>query len=242
MENFKLKKLEKFNGRTGPLVLIIMDGIGLGRDDNSNAFFLAKTPFLKNIQSEWPKKKLYAALKAHGTAVGLPSDEEMGNSEVGHNALGAGMIVKQRAMLAKEMLESKKIFETQKWKTFTKEIAKNDKALHLIGLLSDGYVHSHITHLFNLLHGAKDSGIKKVRVHPLLDGRDVPPQSSLEYIEKLEEELKKILKESKEIVVYWGTMPTGSISIAVSTRAFPPAWAIKVCKASPLITVASMPI
>ncbi len=192
MENFKLKKLEKFNGRTGPLVLIIMDGIGLGRDDNSNAFFLAKTPFLKNIQSEWPKKKLYAALKAHGTAVGLPSDEEMGNSEVGHNALGAGMIVKQRAMLAKEMLESKKIFETQKWKTFTKEIAKNDKALHLIGLLSDGYVHSHITHLFNLLHGAKDSGIKKVRVHPLVDGRDVPPQSSLDYIEKLEEELKKI--------------------------------------------------
>lgn len=190
--NLHLKKLDNFSGRDGPLVLIIMDGVGLGKNNDTNAFYLAKTPFIDKLQKECPKKKMYATLKAHGTAVGLPTDDEMGNSEVGHNALGSGQIVKQRAMLAKELIESKELFKTQKWIDFTSTIKKNNKKLHYIGLLSDGYVHSHIKHLIGLINASKDVGIKNVRIHPLLDGRDVPPQSSLLYINQLEQELKEI--------------------------------------------------
>ena len=195
MKEYRLKKLNQFSGREGPLVLIIMDGVGLGRKDNNNAFFLAKTPYLDKLQSEWPKKRLYTELKAHGTAVGLPTDNEMGNSEVGHNAFGAGNVPKQRASLAKEAIETKSLFLNQKWIEFSNEIKNNNKKLHFIGLLSDGYVHSHISHLIGLLYGSRDSGIKKVRLHPLLDGRDVPPQSSLKYIDKLEKEMNKINSE-----------------------------------------------
>ncbi|MBN1215547.1 MAG: phosphoglycerate mutase (2,3-diphosphoglycerate-independent) [Candidatus Lokiarchaeota archaeon] len=191
MENYKLKKLEHFSGREGPLVLIIMDGIGIAEKKDTNAFYLANTPFLDKLQSE---KKLYLEIKAHGTAVGLPTDNEMGNSEVGHNAFGAGKIPKQRATLAKEAIESKSLFDSDKWKTFSNIINQNNKKVHLIGLLSDGYVHSHISHLIGILYGAKDSGIKKIRIHTLLDGRDVPPKSALEYINKLENELTKINK------------------------------------------------
>ncbi len=189
MENYNLKKLKSFSGREGPLVLIIMDGIGIGEKNDTNAFYLAKTPFLDKLQSE---KKLYLEIKAHGTAVGLPTDNEMGNSEVGHNAFGAGRVPKQRATIAKEAIESKDLFRSEKWETFTEIINQNNKKLHLIGLLSDGYVHSHISHLIGILWGARESGIKKVRIHPLLDGRDVPPKSALEYIEKVEEEIKRI--------------------------------------------------
>ncbi len=192
MQDINLKKLKHFSGREGPLVLIIMDGIGLGRRDESNAFYLADTPFLDNLQKECPKLKLYIELKAHGTSVGLPSDEEMGNSEVGHNAIGAGNIVKQRALLAKEAIQSKEIFSTQKWQNLASRINNNENTLHFIGLLSDGYVHSHISHLIGLIRGAKDSNVKKVRIHTLFDGRDVPPQSALLYIEKLEKELNNI--------------------------------------------------
>jgi 2,3-bisphosphoglycerate-independent phosphoglycerate mutase len=189
MEDLRLKRLDKFSGREGPIVLIIMDGVGLGNKDNNNAFFLAKTPYLDKIQT---KKKLYTVLKAHGTAVGLPTDNEMGNSEVGHNAFGAGSVPKQRATLAKEAIESKSLFKSTKWLELSEKIRTNNKKLHFIGLLSDGYVHSDFSHLIGLLYGSKDSGIKKLRVHPLLDGRDVPPQSSLKYIDKLESEMERI--------------------------------------------------
>jgi len=192
MQDINLKKLKHFSGREGPLVLIIMDGIGIGRRDESNAFYLADTPFLDNLQKECPKLKLYCELKAHGTSVGLPSDEEMGNSEVGHNAMGAGNFVKQRALLAKEVIQSKELFNMQKWLNLTSRINNNEKTLHFIGLLSDGYVHSHISHLIGLIRGAKKSNVKRVRIHTLLDGRDVPPQSALLYIEELEQELSNI--------------------------------------------------
>ncbi len=195
MEQFILKKLNNFSGREGPVVLIIMDGIGLGKKDDFNAFYLANTSFLDKLQSECPKKKLYTILKAHGTAVGLPSDQEMGNSEVGHNALGAGNVVKQRAVLAKEAIESKTLFNSRKWIDLVKNINENKKSLHFIGLLSDGYVHSHITHLFCLLQGAKISNVRSVYVHPLFDGRDVLPQSADLFVEKLEQELTKINEE-----------------------------------------------
>ena len=192
--NLHLKKLDNFSGRDGPLVLIIMDGVGLGEKNDTNAFHLANTPFLDKLQSECPKKNMYATLRAHGTAVGLPTDDEMGNSEVGHNAFGAGTVPIQRASLAKEAILQKTLFKTQKWIEFASKIRDNNKVLHLIGLLSDGYVHSHISHLIGLLNGAKDSGIKIARVHTLLDGRDVPPQSALKYIDQLEEAMKDINK------------------------------------------------
>jgi len=193
-----LKKLDNFSSRDGPLVLIIMDGVGLGEKNDTNAFHLANTPYLDKLQIECPKKRMYATLRAHGTAVGLPTDNEMGNSEVGHNAFGAGTIPKQRATLAKEAILQKSLFNTQKWINFTSHLKNNKKVLHLIGLLSDGYVHSHISHLIGLLNGAKDSGIQKVRVHPLLDGRDVPPQSALKYVDQLEEAMKKINLEGND--------------------------------------------
>ncbi|MFX0072014.1 MAG: 2,3-bisphosphoglycerate-independent phosphoglycerate mutase [Candidatus Hermodarchaeota archaeon] len=192
MGDLVLKKLENFSGRDGPLVLIIMDGIGLGRKDDSNAFFLANTPFLDKIQRYCIKDKLYTELKAHGTAVGLPTDEEMGNSEVGHNAFGAGKVVKQRAVLAKEAILTKSLFNDAKWLNLVNYVNTNNKALHFIGLLSDGYVHTHISHLIGLLYGSVESFIKNVRIHTLLDGRDVPPQSAILYVEELERELKKI--------------------------------------------------
>ncbi len=192
MKNYTLKKLNTFSGRKGPLVLIIMDGIGLAEKNESNAFYLAETPFLDKLQRECPKIGLYTELKAHGKAVGLPTDKEMGNSEVGHNALGTGRIVEQRATLAKRAVLRGRLFNSEKWKQFTTQLIQNDKTLHLFGLLSDGYVHSHMSHLMGLLDGATDCGVKKVRIHPLLDGRDVPPQSALRYIKQLEQKLKEI--------------------------------------------------
>jgi 2,3-bisphosphoglycerate-independent phosphoglycerate mutase len=192
MEECKLEKLKNFAGTRGPLTLIIMDGIGLGEPSDSNAVYRANTPFLDKLRGECPKKNLFATLKAHGTAVGLPTDEEMGNSEVAHNALGSGRIVKQRATLAKEAILSGQLFKSEKWNTLTSKLIENNSTLHLMGLLSDGYVHSHISHLFGLLDGAKDSQVKKVRVHTLLDGRDVPPQSALEYITQLNDKLEQI--------------------------------------------------
>ncbi len=193
-QKFKLEPLKTFKGRKGPLVFVIMDGIGLRDETDANAFYTAKKPFLDKVIEQCPKKGLYIKLKAHGTAVGLPTDEEMGNSEVGHNAFGAGTLIKERALLSKEAIQSKTLFKSQKWKELTSSLKKENKKLHLLGLLSDGYVHSHITHLFGLLDGAVSSDLPEVRVHVLLDGRDVPPQSSLEYVGQLEKKLGEINK------------------------------------------------
>ncbi len=181
-----LKKNNKFKRRQGPLVLIIMDGVGIGKDNEGNAKFLARTPNLDRLTAEGS----YTELKAHGKAVGLPSDADMGNSEVGHNALGAGRIFDQGAKLVSGAIESGDIFKTDIWKKIIQKPVKEDKQLHFIGLLSDGNVHSHINHLFRLIEGASAAGIKKVKVHILLDGRDVPETSALEYIDKLEDFLK----------------------------------------------------
>lgn len=190
--NLQLKDLDSFNGHSGPLVLIIMDGIGIGNNSERNAIKAANTRYLDEIRKKSRESNLYVELYAHGTHVGLPSDDLMGNSEVGHNAIGAGRIVKQRSTLTKEYIESGDMFETQKWKDLIAPIKKRDKFLHYIGLLSDGYVHSHISHLFGLIDGSKHSEVEKVRIHVLLDGRDVPPQSALKFINKLEKKLGSI--------------------------------------------------
>ncbi len=180
-----------FKGRKGPLVLIIMDGVGIREEEENNAFKQAKTPFLDKVRKECVKKNLYTELLAHGTHVGLPNDNLMGNSEVAHNAIGAGKVIKQRATLAKEAISSGRLFNTSKWESFV----SNSNTVHFIGLLSDGYVHSHISHLFGLLDDCVDSGVKEACVHILLDGRDVPPQSALKYINDLEEKLDSINKK-----------------------------------------------
>jgi len=164
-----------------------MDGIGLGKQDETNAVYLAKTPTLDMLNG----LKLKTKLKAHGPAVGLPSDDDMGNSEVGHNAMGAGRVFAQGAKLVNESLESGKIFETQNWKNVT-ERGINGGTVHFIGLLSDGNVHSHINQLFKLINRCANDGVKKVRLHILLDGRDVGEKTALEYIAPTEALLKEL--------------------------------------------------
>ena len=187
----KLKKLDNFTPRKGPLLLIIMDGVGIGKNDETNAVYVAKTPCLDKLFSS----DLYTTLQAHGTAVGLPTDEDMGNSEVGHNALGAGRVFAQGAKRVNSSIEDGSIFETDEWKRLTSGVKGRRGAFHFIGLLSDGNVHSHIDQLYAMINELAEEGVEKVRVHALLDGRDVPEKSALTYIEKTEEVLEKIRKE-----------------------------------------------
>lgn len=189
--SLELKPLKKFQGRRGPLLLIIMDGVGIGKNDKSNAVYSADTPVLDRLL----KSDLCTQLKAHGRAVGLPSDSDMGNSEVGHNALGAGRVFEQGASLVNNALKSGKVFESKIWKDIT-ERSKKGGTLHFIGLLSDGNVHSHIDQLNILIDNCVKSGLKKVRVHILLDGRDVGEKSALSYVIPTREKLEKISEEN----------------------------------------------
>ena len=166
---------------TRPVFAIVMDGIGLAPDTASNAVKNAKTPTLDMLMEKYPMLKL----KAHGTAVGLPSDDDMGNSEVGHNALGAGQVFAQGAKLVSNSIESGKMFESNAWKEII-SVKDTGKTLHFIGLFSDGNVHSHIDHLKAMLERSKKDGVKTVRIHILLDGRDVGETSALDYVEPFE--------------------------------------------------------
>lgn len=164
------------------IVLVVMDGVGQSKTGLGDAVTLANTPTLDRLLSTCP----HTYIKAHGTAVGLPSDEDMGNSEVGHNALGCGQVYSQGAKLVEEAIESGDIFQSSAWTTLKDNCLKSNGTMHFIGLLSDGNVHSNISHLIALIKGAKADGVKKVRVHVLLDGRDVPATSALVYVEQLE--------------------------------------------------------
>ena len=176
-----LKPLDGFNADKGPVVAVILDGVGIGSRDESDGVFVAHTPVLDQLFHE----PLFTKLKAHGTAVGLPSDEDMGNSEVGHNALGAGRIFSQGAKLVNEAFRSGSIFKGKSWKEITDRCTSGG-TLHLIGLVSDGNVHSHIDHLYGLLKACSEKKINRVRIHGLLDGRDVGPRSALDYFTPLE--------------------------------------------------------
>ncbi len=170
-----------------PVFCIVMDGVGIGADNISNAVKNARTPTLDMLKANYPMLKL----KAHGTAVGLPSDDDMGNSEVGHNAIGAGQVFAQGAKLVSNSIESGLMFKSQAWKDVT-GVKDTGKTLHFIGLFSDGNVHSHIDHLKAMIKQAKADGVKKVRVHILLDGRDVGETSALDYVLPFEEFLKEL--------------------------------------------------
>jgi 2,3-bisphosphoglycerate-independent phosphoglycerate mutase len=171
----------------GPLVVVVMDGIGVGPGDAGDAVALARTPVLDDLKARFPHR----TLRAHGTAVGLPDDSDMGNSEVGHNALGAGRVFDQGAKLVNRALADGSLFGGESWRHLTGECLAQRTPLHLIGLLSDGNVHSHIEHLFALIREAARIGIREVYVHPLLDGRDVPETSALIYVDQLESLLRK---------------------------------------------------
>ncbi len=157
---------------------------------DGNAVNAAYTPNLYKLISN----PLFRTLKAHGTAVGLPSDEDMGNSEVGHNALGAGRVFAQGAKLVNAAIASGDLFQGNAWKKLVlrPELMAGQNTLHFCGLFSDGNVHSHMEHLFSLLKAAKAAQVKKVRLHLLLDGRDVGPLTATEYISKLDTFLAQI--------------------------------------------------
>ena len=178
-----MSKLEKtaFAGVQGPVLTIVMDGVGLTAESETNAVSRAYMPNLKRIMASYPTVKL----KAHGTAVGLPSDDDMGNSEVGHNALGSGQVFAQGAKLVSQSIESGKMFSSSAWQEIVGNV-KDGGTLHFLGLFSDGNVHSHIDHLKAMLIRAKEDGVSKVRIHILLDGRDVGETSALDYVEPFE--------------------------------------------------------
>ena len=169
-----------------PIVLVIMDGVGKGDGGSGDAVVVAKTPTLDHLLASCP----HTYLKAHGTAVGLPSDEDMGNSEVGHNALGCGQVYSQGAKLVGESIENGALYASETWKDLVANA--EGRALHFLGLLSDGNVHSNIHHLIALLKQAHEEGVKKAYCHILLDGRDVPATSALEYVGMLEDVLKEL--------------------------------------------------
>ena len=191
MSEWTLRRQSQFPGMPGPVVVCVMDGVGIGRRDESDAVWLARTPTLDRLAREVPTGQLLA----HGRAVGMPSDDDMGNSEVGHNAIGAGRIFDQGAKLVARAIADGSIFEGEKaktWQAVTERVRTRGSTLHLLGLLSDGNVHSHIDHLFALLRRADHEAIEQVRVHVLLDGRDVAETSALDYVDALEELLETI--------------------------------------------------
>ena len=194
--NFK-KDDEEMKKR--PVFIIVMDGVGIAPDGPGNAVKNANTPTLDMLMEKYPTLKL----KAHGVAVGLPSDDDMGNSEVGHNALGAGQVFAQGAKLVSNSLESGKMFESKAWKEIV-SVKDTGKTLHFIGLFSDGNVHSHIDHLKYMIEQAKKEGVKRVRIHILLDGRDVGETSALDYVNPFEEYLSEIGKDGFDVRIASG--------------------------------------
>ena len=180
----EVKALEKnpsWKGRRGPVVLVIMDGVGYVKYEEGDAVRASKMKYLDWFTANCPNTKL----KAHGTAVVLPSDDDMGNSEVGHNAIGCGRVFAQGAKLVGESISSGKMFTDATWQKLSKNVLDKNSCLHFIGLVSDGNVHSHIDHLKAMIAQANKDGIKKLRVHALLDGRDVDPNYAFNYIRTL---------------------------------------------------------
>ena len=195
-----LNKLTNFGGIDGPVLTVVMDGVGLAPDTISNAVAGAYTPTLDMLMEKYPM----VSLKAHGTAVGLPSDDDMGNSEVGHNALGAGQVFAQGAKLVSNSIESGKMFTSDTWQAIVSNVKTSGGVLHFLGLFSDGNVHSHIDHLKAMIVKANDEGVSTVRVHILIDGRDVGETSALDYILPFEDFLSSLRTADFDIKIASG--------------------------------------
>lgn len=184
--SLQLKKHPSFQGRKGPVVVLVADGVGVAPAGPSNAVTEANTPTLDKLLAQ----PLYTELAAHGTAVGLPSDDDMGNSEVGHNALGAGRIFAQGAKLVNQAIDSGEVYRTDVWSKAVEHGKAN--TLHLLGLHSDGNIHAHTKHLYALMEKAAEQGVSECCIHILLDGRDVDARSALLYIEQTERLIDQI--------------------------------------------------
>jgi hypothetical protein len=187
MTNFTLTPHASIPRAPGPVLVCILDGWGVNKEDEYNAIFSSDTPCTDALRAV-PKR--YRTVRAHGKAVGLPSDADMGNSEVGHNALGSGQVIDQGARLVDIALETGKMFTGDGFKYITPAFA--DHTVHLIGLLSDGGVHSRYDQLIGTIKGLVSHGAKRIRVHILTDGRDVPDGSSVQFTQNLEQDLKDI--------------------------------------------------
>ncbi|KPI89365.1 2 3-bisphosphoglycerate-independent phosphoglycerate mutase (PGAM) [Leptomonas seymouri] len=174
------------------LLIVVMDGVGVGPEDEYDAVHMAKTPCMDAMRKN---SKHFRSIRAHGTAVGLPTDADMGNSEVGHNALGSGRVALQGASLVDDALKSGEIFESEGYRYLQGAFSNEGSTLHFIGLLSDGGVHSRDNQLYPLIEHAAKNGAKRIRVHALYDGRDVPDGSSFRFTDELEAVLEKVRKE-----------------------------------------------
>ena len=170
-----------------PTVLMILDGYGLNDNCQHNAVCEGKTPVMDQLMSQCP----FVKGEASGMAVGLP-EGQMGNSEVGHLNMGAGRIVYQELTRITKSIQDGDFFQIPEFLTAIENCKKHDSALHMFGLVSDGGVHSHNTHIYGLLELAKKNGLKKVYVHCFLDGRDTPPESGKGFVEQLEAKMKEI--------------------------------------------------
>src|SRR4051812_43509810 len=183
-----LKKLSRSLSYPGPVITIVLDGVGISPRVEGNAVAQARTPTLHRLFRDYPNR----ILRAHGKAVGLPSDEDMGNSEVGHNAIGSGQVVEQGASLVNQAIATGALYQRDAWKEIIANVKQHSSTLHFLGLFSDGNVHSHIDHLQALIRRAKEEGIRRVRVHILLDGRDVSETSALLYVHAFEKFLAEL--------------------------------------------------
>ena len=170
-----------------PVVLMVLDGYGLNEKTEGNAIAMANTPVMDKLMAEYP----FVKGNASGLAVGLP-DGQMGNSEVGHMNIGAGRIIYQDLTRITKDIEDGTFFENKVLLQAIENCKKNNSDLHLWGLLSDGGVHSHNSHLYGLLEMAKKNGLENVYVHAFLDGRDTPPASGKDYVQQLEDKMKEI--------------------------------------------------
>ena len=183
-----LQKSASFKAIEGPIVTIVLDGVGITDRQVGNAVATARKPFLDSLLAKYPNIQL----KAHGTAVGMPSDADMGNSEVGHNAIGSGQVYTQGAALVSDAIKTGGLFQRDAWREIIANVQQHGSTLHFMGLFSDGNVHSHIDHLKAMIVQAKTEGVRIVRIHALLDGRDVPETSALEYVGPFEQFLKEL--------------------------------------------------
>ncbi|TGL77181.1 2,3-bisphosphoglycerate-independent phosphoglycerate mutase [Leptospira yasudae] len=197
-----MKLTKKYTFRSRKALLVILDGVGYSPKgpEFGNAIAGAKLPFLNQVWNQSPTLHI----QAHGKAVGMPSDEDMGNSEVGHNVLGSGRIFDQGAKLVSNSIASQEIFQGQAWKEVIENTKKKNSTLHLLGLFSDGNVHAHIDHTKALISRAIEEKVPKIRLHILLDGRDVPEKSALDYLNPFETWLDTLRKNGADIRIASG--------------------------------------
>ncbi|MFV0484819.1 MAG: 2,3-bisphosphoglycerate-independent phosphoglycerate mutase [Candidatus Saccharimonadales bacterium] len=192
--------MDKLNYK-GPVVLVVMDGVGLSEKIEGNAVRAAHLETLNEIMKKYPM----AELGASGKYVGIP-DGDMGNSEVGHNAMGAGKIIAQSTKAVDEAIMGGKAFSEPVWQGAINNVLEHDSTLHFMGIFSDGNVHSNVTHLEAMMKQAQKQGVKRIRVHILVDGRDVPPQSEPKYIRRFEKFVKDLGSPDYKIASGGGRM------------------------------------